>query len=237
MPPRTQETGSSEEGQPLVVDLDGTLLDSDLLVECAFAYLRYNPLRFFSLLLWLLRGRAYLKTRLAREVDLDVQALPYNGELLAKLEDERRTGRPIWLATASDQTLAEAIAQHINLFDGVIGTQDGLNLTGAYKRDALEQRFGKGGFDYVGNETRDLPIWEAAATSWAVNPSRRAERGVRRLGNAETVLRTRPGYLRTPRPEAAPVGEEPVALRTPGYLPSVPRTGAGTPGPHCVLGL
>ena len=197
MPPRTLEKGSIGNGHPLVVDLDGTLLDSDLLVECAFTYLRHNPLRLVFLLLWLLRGKAYLKTRLAREVKLDIQGLPYNDALLARLQEERRRRRPLWLATASDQGLAEAIAEHLELFDGVIGTRDGHNLKGTSKREALEQRFGKGGFDYVGNETADLPIWEAATARWAVNPSRRAERGVHRLGNVETVLHTRPGYLGT----------------------------------------
>src|SRR5262245_57876917 len=44
--------------KPLVVDLDGTLVRSDLLIESAFAHLGNNPLRVFGLLLAIWRGKA-----------------------------------------------------------------------------------------------------------------------------------------------------------------------------------
>ena len=46
---------------PLIVDLDGTLIKSDLLFESSLALLKINPGYVFCLLLWLLRGKAYLK--------------------------------------------------------------------------------------------------------------------------------------------------------------------------------
>ena len=48
-------------GAALCVDLDGTLLRSDLLYESLLALLARNPL--FALLVpfWLLRGKAYLR--------------------------------------------------------------------------------------------------------------------------------------------------------------------------------
>ena len=61
---------------PLVLDLDGTLVRGNLLVETACAFLRQFPLKAFMLLVWLLRGRAVLKQELARRADIDVEALP-----------------------------------------------------------------------------------------------------------------------------------------------------------------
>jgi len=48
--------------RPLGVDLDGTLIRTDLLVESVFALLKRNALFVFLLPLWLLKGfLAYLK--------------------------------------------------------------------------------------------------------------------------------------------------------------------------------
>ncbi|MFW6278369.1 MAG: UbiA family prenyltransferase [Halorhodospira sp.] len=195
MRPKARKANSGHNSRPLVIDLDGTLLDTDLLFECAFAYLRLNPLGVLTLLIWLFRGKAHLKARLAEAVDLDLENLPFNPALLQHLEAERRQGRSLWLATASDHLLAECIAQQLGVFDGVLATRDGDNLSGHRKREVLQEQFGEGGFDYAGNERRDLPVWAIAAKAWAVNPSRSVERRARRLGNLDAVIRTQPGYL------------------------------------------
>jgi len=60
----------------LVVDLDGTLLKTNLLLESLLALLHQKPQYAFVLPLWLLRGKAYLKQQIARRVLLDVRVLP-----------------------------------------------------------------------------------------------------------------------------------------------------------------
>src|ERR1700691_355636 len=87
---------------PLVVDLDGTLIQTDLLWESLAQYLRRNPLGLFLALFWWTRGRAFLKKQLARRVRLDPAALPYNKDFLAWLKEQKASGRKIILATASD---------------------------------------------------------------------------------------------------------------------------------------
>jgi hypothetical protein len=62
---------------PLFVDLDGTLIASDSLLECILFCARQHPLEFLKLPIWLIRGRAYFKALLSAAADrLDVARLP-----------------------------------------------------------------------------------------------------------------------------------------------------------------
>ncbi len=153
----------------LVVDLDGTLIRTDMLVESASQFLIQHPFQFFKPLLWLMRGKAVLKTELAHRVHLDVTALPYNADLLDWLRAEKLTGRRLVLATASHRVLAEQVAQHLNLFDEVLATQGDINLKSTAKAQALVDRFGEGGFDYVGNDWPDVQVWAKAHTAHVVD--------------------------------------------------------------------
>lgn len=154
-------------GVPLCIDLDGTLVHSDLLIESALALLKTNPFYLFLLPIWLLRGRAHLKREIARRVQLDVATLPYDARVLALLREQHE--RPRVLCTASDQLLADAVAQHVGLFDTVIASDGKLNLAGRAKAATLVQRYGERGFDYAGNEPRDLAIWAHARAAFVVN--------------------------------------------------------------------
>jgi 4-hydroxybenzoate polyprenyltransferase len=155
--------------RPLAVDLDGTLICTDLLVESISQFLIQNPFEFFKPLLWLLRGKTVLKTELARRVHLDVSALPYNTDVLDWLHAEKQSGRRLVLATASHRVLAEQVAQHLKLFDEVMATEGDTNLKSAAKAHALVDRFGEGSFDYVGNDWPDLQVWAKAHTAHLVN--------------------------------------------------------------------
>lgn len=154
---------------PLCVDLDGTLIHADLLVETCVALLRKNPLYLFLLPWWLLRGKAHLKAQVASRVLLNHAALPFHRELLQWLADERREGRQIWLCTASNQRLAEAVALHLQLFDGVLASSDTLNLSGKQKAEMLVTKFGNRAFDYCGNDTVDLHVWSVSRGGVVVN--------------------------------------------------------------------
>ncbi len=158
-----------ELSRPLVVDLDGTLIHTDLLVESASQFLIQNPFEFFKPLLWLLRGKTVLKTELAQRVRLDVSALPYNNDVLDWLRAEKQSGRRLVLATASHRVLAEQVAQHLHVFDEVLATEGNTNLKSGAKAQVLVDRFGEGGFDYVGNDWPDLQVWVQAHTAHVVN--------------------------------------------------------------------
>ena len=81
---------------PLCVDLDGTLIRSDLLVESFFLLLKHRPLCLFLVPLWLWRGKAVLKYEIARRVQPDYALLPYDTAFLDWLRAEHARGRPLW---------------------------------------------------------------------------------------------------------------------------------------------
>lgn len=147
---------------PLVVDLDGTLARTDLLWETLLAVFRDRPWQVADALLKLRQGRAAFKSCLAELAPIDVKILPLHRELLDWLRQEQRAGRRLVLATASDQRIATRMAEHAGLFDEILSSDGGRNLKGAAKAAALIERYGQGGFDFVGGSRADLPVWAAS---------------------------------------------------------------------------
>jgi len=158
---------------PLVVDLDGTLILSDMMWESFAHLLRRKPLAALASLFWLFHGRATFKQKLAGQVRVNAANLPYHPEFLDWLRAEKRARRKIVLATASDLEMARPVAQHIGLFDEVLASDGRTNLRDKAKRAALVQRFGERGFDYAGNSTPDLEVWRGAREAVIVNASER----------------------------------------------------------------
>ena len=175
---------------PLVVDLDGSLARTDTLHEQALALAKTQPLKTLLLPAWLMRGKAHLKQQLAQRVALNPATLPYNGPLLNWLKSEQQSGRRLVLCTAADARTAQAIAQHLGLFDEVIASDGQTNLSAARKADRLLQRFGRRGFDYVGNSRDDLPVWQAARQSVVVNAPASVHKAAQELGNVSRVMPT-----------------------------------------------
>lgn len=173
---------------PLVVDLDGSLLRGDLLLETAMAFARTRPLELLKPLGWFLEGKAALKEGLATATQIDVSVLPYDPDVMSMIEAERRSGRKIVLATASHRDLAERVAAHLNVFDEVLATDRNRNLSGERKRDLLVEKFGRGGFDYIGNASDDIAVWANARRAYVVNPKTDVERRALAQGNVERVI-------------------------------------------------
>ena len=174
--------------RPLVVDLDGTLIKTDLLAETANRFLVEQPFRFFKLLVWLAQGKSALKTHLVDATRIDVTSLPYNADLIEWLNAQKAEGRQIILATASHKVLADQVARHLGLFDDVLATDVTTNLKSGAKRDALVNRYGERGFDYVGNDWPDVPVWKSAAQAHVVSQSKRLIRTARAHGNQGRIL-------------------------------------------------
>lgn len=190
-------SASCATSMPFVVDLDGTLVKSDLLFECVMSFVRSKPLHCLKLLPWLWHGKAYLKDRLAMATDIDVATLPYDPDALRMIEEQRNAGRKVVLATASHHTLAVRIAEHLKLFDDVLGTTLEQNLSGTNKRDVLVTLYGEKGFDYIGNSLDDLPIWRSARRAYIVNPLAGVERATRHMDNVVQVVQSRVTYFRS----------------------------------------
>jgi hypothetical protein len=163
---------------PLVVDLDGTLLRSDLLIEGFLAIVAANPLAALFSLGALRHGIAAFKARIAAHT-VDLETLPWNLPFVAWLEAEYARGRKIYLASASDRRWVEAIAAYFGFFAGWFASDGRINLKGRAKADALHRAFGEKGFDYAGNESAELTVWAAAAGVLVVNGSPKIQRIVR----------------------------------------------------------
>jgi 4-hydroxybenzoate polyprenyltransferase/phosphoserine phosphatase len=173
---------------PLVIDLDGTLLRTDLLFESALGLLRAQPLLAPAMLWWLADGKATLKQRLAETVELDVASLPYDARVLELIARERAQGRQIVLATASHRIYAEQVAAHLGLFDRVLASETGANLSSHNKRGRLIAEFGERGFDYAGNSYDDIPVWAAAQHAYVVNCARGVEARAKVMANVKQVI-------------------------------------------------
>ncbi len=157
--------------RPLCVDLDGTLVKSDTLMDSLLLLLRSRPLAALQVPIWLLRGKAAVKEEVGARVSLDVRHLPYNRSLVEYLEVERAEGRRLYLATGADQQLATRIADHVGLFDGVLASDGRTNLTAGNKLEGVRRTFGDEGYDYVGNAGPDLPLLEHAGAAMIANPA------------------------------------------------------------------
>jgi beta-phosphoglucomutase-like phosphatase (HAD superfamily) len=173
---------------PLAVDLDGTLVKTDLFTRAMLRFCSAAPWNVFTLLAWLTRGRAHAKQRLTLLYPVDTAALPYNAPFVAWLREERAEGRVIALATAFDQSGAEAVATHLGLFDHVFASDGRSNLKSTKKADRLRRAF-PDGFVYAGNERADLKVWAAAKAAVVVNASPALEREAARRFQVERVFR------------------------------------------------
>ena len=204
LPSTARPAQPAERPVPLVIDLDGTLVRTDLLVESLFLLAKRSPLRLLLVPLWLARGKACLKRHLAQEARPDVTTLPYRQGLLRRLEAEKSRGRLLVMATAADSILADEVARHLALFDAVLASDGTVNLARERKRDRLVGEFGPRGFDYVGSDRSDRALWNAARKAIVVQTAPGLAAKVAKLTEVEEIRDgDRPGlsvYLAALRP-------------------------------------
>jgi 4-hydroxybenzoate polyprenyltransferase len=187
---------------PLVLDLDGTVVRGNLLVETALAFVRKHPLQIFMLLVWLFRGRAALKQQLAMRAEVDVEVLPLNHDMIAYAAEQAGKGRQIFIATAADRAIADKVAQRIPFVSGVIASNGQVNLKGAAKAQALRERF-PAGFDYAGDARADFSVWKAAHSAVVVEASAAVVTKASRIADVTRVFPRQPlwkSLIRSLRP-------------------------------------
>ena len=151
--------------QPLCVDLDGTLVFTDTLHESLILLLKNNPLFIFLLPLWVLKGKAYFKDQIAKRVNITAELLPYNKSVLEYIKERTEQGVKAYLVTASHQSVADAVAKHLGLFTEQFGSSDSSNYKGTKKTALLNEKFGRGQYDYIGNDKADLSVWTDSANA------------------------------------------------------------------------
>ncbi|MBV1878312.1 MAG: UbiA family prenyltransferase [Pseudomonadales bacterium] len=148
---------------PLIVDLDGTLIKTDLLIESFLGLLKLNPFYVIAVFFWLIKGKANLKQEIAARVDIDVSILPYNTEFVDYLKAQKKAGRQIALATASHKKYAEQVGDFLGIFDQIFATEGDINNADSIKSDVLCNAFGNKKFVYAGNSSADLSVWQRSA--------------------------------------------------------------------------
>ena len=174
---------SPQSALPLVVDLDGTLIKTDLLFESANQFITRHPFRLATIFGWFIQGKSYLKAQLAKNYSIDVTSLPYNHNLISWLSEQHQLGRKIILATATHKLLAQAVANHLGFINEVLATNGNVNLKENEKRDLLINKYGKRGFDYIGNDVADFPVWRSANVAYVVSSSPAFIKRVGTIGN------------------------------------------------------
>jgi 4-hydroxybenzoate polyprenyltransferase len=174
--------------QVIAVDLDGTLVLTDTLHESLLLILKKNLFLIILLPLWVLKGKATFKSKLAERVHLNVALLPYNKKLINWLIKQRASGKKIVLTTAADQCIANSVAEHLGLFDEVLASDGITNNASSNKSHLLDERFGQNSWDYAGNSKADLTVWRAANSAIVVNAGAAVLQKAQQQGNVRLVL-------------------------------------------------
>ena len=158
---------------PLIVDLDNTLIEIDLLFLSSLGVLVKRPWLVFHYFFWLWKGKGYLKDQLVKRCEINIPELPYNQSVISYILKRKKQGCKIVLATASHKNYAFAVAKHLKLFDDVMASNKDFNFSSHNKAETLVQHYGEGNFDYMGDHMRDLPVWEVSQLSIIVNATNR----------------------------------------------------------------
>ncbi len=168
---------------PLVLDVDGTFLKTDMLLECWWAAMGRDPMATLRVSFIHFRDRAALKSKLAQIAQIRTDLLPVNADVAALAAAARADGRTVVLASASDVSLVQPLADHHDMGGRIFASDGHVNLKGTAKADALVAAYGEGGFDYAGNDASDLAIWKHADKAIVVGDVA----GVSKLGNVTQI--------------------------------------------------
>ena len=172
--------------RPLFVDLDGTFVATDTLWESLLLFVKKYPFKLFKAVKWLFSGKAGFKTRLSEVVIPNTRQLPYNGEVVDFISNEKNSNRTIYLITASSQKIADGVSKKHDLFDAAIGSDDEINLKGTNKLRAIRELIGGRDFDYIGNSFSDLSVWKEAHTALIYSNNKNLIAQLRKL-NKNTI--------------------------------------------------
>jgi len=177
---------------PMAIDVDGTLLKSDITQEMFWLGLIKFPWLAPKILYLIVTNRPALKAFLMprlRDI-FDPKHLPYNQDVLKRAKAHHEAGGEVILCSGSEHALIETIADHFDYIDAGFGTSETVNLVKGNKASFLEKRY-PNGFIYFGNSTQDFKVWAAAHQAFAIRPPKGTEAVRTKIGEAVTILEQR----------------------------------------------
>jgi len=150
-----------ENKKNLFVDLDGTIIKEDLSDLAFWRSIKYHPFKtMFYLLVFLIKGKPYLKEKISKNFDIPFNNLTFNKSVLDFIKEAKNRQKVIYLISGSHQILVDQMAKHLNIFFESIGTRDSFNMVGSNKIKYIKEKLNIHDFDYIGNSIKDMPIWE-----------------------------------------------------------------------------
>lgn len=181
---------------PIVVDLDETLIKTDMFFEAMVHLLKAKPLLAIFIPFWLIKGRFYTKHKISSYVTPNVETLPYNEDFIEYLKAEKKKGRKIYLATATLKTIADKISDYLGIFDGVFGSENNVNLKGTKKKKVLIENFGVDGYVYAGDSPSDLKVWDNSHAAILVNADKKTANKAGKLTKIEKEFNNKPNLIK-----------------------------------------
>ena len=160
---------------PLILDVDGTFLKTDLLLEAFWAGLGQAPFATMAAALRHFRRPAALKAALAEHVTLRMDLMPVREDIRDLAQEAAAEGHDVGFASASHAPWVESLAEAQGIAGPVYGSDGVVNLKGPAKAALLKETYGAGGYIYAGDADADLPVWRDAQAAIVVGRPKAAE--------------------------------------------------------------
>jgi len=166
----------------LFVDLDGTLIKEDLSNLAFLHSLKNYPLRtMFYLLVYLFKGKPYLKDKISKNFIIPFEKLTFNKAAFKFIKEVKNIYRAVYLISGSHQILVDQMGKYLNIFFESFGTRSNFNMVGYNKVQFIKEDLKIIDFDYFGNSHKDLPIWKYTKRAIHTNASKKLIKTIKSL--------------------------------------------------------
>ncbi|MDB2387562.1 UbiA family prenyltransferase [bacterium] len=165
----------------IVVDLDKSLLKTDLFVESFFKLIFSKPWLVFKVLKKLIISKSKCKSYVASNININPQNLPYNKRVLDLVTNYKNKGNSIILSTGAPRKHAEQIYNYLNIFEEFYSSTNEINNVGIEKLKSLKKN-NIDEFIYLGDSNKDFQIWNFCKKAIVVNLERKKINKLKKMG-------------------------------------------------------
>ena len=145
----------------LAVDLDNTLIKTDMSFETLVFVIKNNPLLILKVLyIFILKGKSFAKKYLFENSNIDINDFKINPDIIDFIKKNKKKYIKVILISGSRHEIVRKFYDHTDIFDEYHGSDDNINLVGANKINFINSNYNKITFDYIGDSKKDIPIWK-----------------------------------------------------------------------------